>query len=211
MIDFHTHILPGIDDGARDAAEGLALLEQMRAQGITAAVATPHFFPASMALEDFLAARSEAYENLIALAGKDCPVKIVMGAEVLYFGGIGGFEGIRRLTVGKKRYLLLELFGVKAIDKKVIKDILNLREYLEVTPVIAHVERYCKLRGYRNLVKLIAEGGALCQINAGFSGHPAEKRAVKKLLKRGLVDFIASDCHSPAKRPVKLNEGIKAL
>ncbi|MBR4910968.1 MAG: hypothetical protein IKZ47_06585 [Clostridia bacterium] len=210
MLDLHTHILPAVDDGARTAEEGVALLRQMQEQGVTAAVATPHFFPGSMELEDFLERRNAALKELTA-AGGDIQVKIIAGAEVLYFGGIGRFENVRRLTVGGSRYLLLELLGVKAIDEKVIKDITDLGERLDIIPVIAHTERYCRYKGYRKLVSAIADGRALCQINAGFSGSKPETRAVKKLLRRGLIDFIASDCHSPVSRPVKIEAGIKAL
>ncbi|MBR6902965.1 MAG: hypothetical protein IKN39_03650 [Clostridia bacterium] len=210
MLDLHTHILPGVDDGAKTIDDSVKLLEQMRDQGVSTAVATVHFYPTSAVLEDFLKKREVAL-NLSNSAADNYGVKILPGAEVLYFGGIGKFTGIKKLTLGRSKYLLLELLGLKKIDDKVIRDIISIKEELGITPIIAHVERYCKYKGYKKLLTALAENRALCQINATFFLKRAENRAVRKLLKAGLVDFVASDCHSPQNRPVRLNEALKLL
>ena len=210
MLDLHTHILPGVDDGAETLEDAVKLLEQMRDQGVSTAVATVHFYPTSAVLEDFLEKR-EAALNLLHSAKADYKVKILPGAEVLYFGGIGKLTGIKKLTLGTSKYLLLELLGLKKIDDKVVKDIISIKEELGITPIIAHVERYCKYKGYKKLLTVLAENRALCQINATFFLKREENKAVKKLLKAGLVDFVASDCHSPQNRPVRLNEALRLL
>lgn len=210
MLDLHAHILPGVDDGAETFEDTVKLLEQMRDQGVSTAVATVHFYPTSEVLEDFLKKRETALSLSNSAAG-NFGVKILPGAEVLYFGGIGKFSGIKKLTLGDSKYLLLELLGIKKIDDKVIKDIISIKEELGITPVIAHVERYCKYRGYKKLIKALTGKKALCQINATFFLKRAENRAVKKLLKAGLVDFVASDCHDPKNRPVRLSEALKLL
>ena len=174
-------------------------------------VATPHFFPGSAVLEDFLIKRDAALKELNSVLDENFPLKVLPGAEVLYFGGIGNAEAISRLTLAGSRYLLLELLGLKKIDSKVIDDICALNRNLGLIPIIAHVERYCKYKGFKDLLSLIKSGGALCQINATFSGSKAESRAVKEMLKAGLIDFVASDCHHPEKRPVKLNGAFAAL
>lgn len=211
MLDMHSHILPGIDDGAKTAEDSLKLLEQMRDQGVTVAVATAHFYPDSAVLEEFLSRRQDALKCVRQAAGEDFPVKILPGAEVLYFGGIGKFEGIKQLALGKTRYILLELSGLEKIDDKVITDLISVREEQGLTPVIAHTERYCKYKGFKKLLALISEGKALCQINATFKSSRAEYRAVKRLVKAGLVDFLASDCHSPVDRPVRLSSAYASL
>ena len=211
MIDLHSHILPGIDDGAKTPEEGKALLEQMHAQGVKTAVATPHFFPGSAVLEDFLSLRDTALKELRGVIEPDFPVKIIPGAEVLYFSGIGGVEAIKALTLGGSRYLLLELLGLKKIDEKAINDIYALKQNFNIVPIIAHVERYCKYKGFKELLSVIESGGALCQINATYKSSKAEARAVKEMVNRGLVDFLASDCHHPKRRPVKLREAFAGL
>lgn len=210
MLDLHTHILPGVDDGAKTVEDSVKLLEQLCDQGVSTAVATVHFYPASAVLEDFLVKRETAI-NLVKSAADDYGVKILQGAEVLYFGGIGKFTGVKKLTLGDGKYILLELLGLKKIDDKVIKDIISIKEELGITPIIAHVERYCKYKGYKRLLTALAENRALCQINATFYLNKAENRAVKRLLKAGLVDFVASDCHDPENRPVRLNDAFKLL
>ena len=211
MLDVHSHILPGVDDGAKTVDDSLKLLEQMQNEGVTTAAATVHFYTESAVLEDFLAERENALKKLINLIGEDYPVKILPGAEVLYFGGIGRFAGIKELTIGKSKYLLLELLGLKKIDDKVINDIISIKEELGLIPIIAHIERYCKYKGYKKLLSAVAENKIPCQINATFPGKGPEYRAVKKLLTAGLISFVASDCHCPATRPVKLNEAYKKL
>lgn len=211
MLDLHAHFLPGADDGAKTAEESIELLNQMKEQGVTTAVATPHFFPEFSSLDDFLALRESTADILAAALPDGLGIKTVLGAEVLYFSGIGKVEGIKKLTIAGSKYLLLELLGLKRIDETVIKDIRMLSDNLGLVPIIAHVERYCKYKGYKRLVSLFEERGALCQINATFLGSKPETRAVKKLMEKGLVNFVASDCHNPKTRGVKLKEALSFL
>lgn len=211
MLDIHAHILPGVDDGAKTPQEGKELLLQMKAQGISAVVATPHFFPLNAVLEDFLTVRTAALKELKAEFEGGFPLSVIPGAEVLYFGGIGRAEAIKNLTLGDSDYLLLELLGLKKIDDSVIRDIVLLKENLGLTPIIAHIERYCKYKGYKKLVSAIEKGKAKCQINATYMMSKAETRAVKNLLMKGIIDFVASDCHNPVSRPVNLKNAFTAL
>lgn len=211
MLDLHAHFLPGTDDGAKTVEESIELLRQMKEQGVTTAVATPHFFPAFASLDDFFALREKGESDLAAAMPDDLGIKIVLGAEVLYFSGIGKIEDIKKLTIAGGKYLLLELLGLNKIDEKVINDIRMLSDNLGLVPIIAHAERYCKYKGYKLLVSLLEEGAALCQINATFSESKSETRAVKKLMEKGLVNFVASDCHNPKTRGVKLKEAFSLL
>lgn len=211
MIDIHSHILPGIDDGAKNTDDSQKLLKQMSEQGVTTAVATPHFYPDVAVLEDFIAARENSAKTLLNSLNSDYNIKILLGAEVFYFKGMGGFEDIRKLTISNSRYLLVELLGMKKIEDKVIKDITDLKDNFGIMPIIAHVERYSGYKDYKKLLSVIRDGNALCQINASFFFSFKDRRAVKKLIKEGLVSFIASDCHSPVNRPVHLTAALSAI
>lgn len=204
MIDIHSHILPEIDDGAKTVEESVALLEQMRKQNVTTVIATPHFYPDRENLEDFLNKRYKAYKKLTDKVGDNFPLKILLGAEVLYFSNIGSVEAVKQLTVEKSPYLLLELLGINKIDDKVINDIIALKENLGLIPIIAHIERYYRYKGYKRLLELFKSGGALCHINATFLTSKAEKKVAVKLIDGQIADFIASDCHCPKNRPVML-------
>lgn len=210
MLDLHSHILPGIDDGAKTVNHSIKLLKQLKEQGVTTVVATPHFYPGSMDLDDFIKARNNAYNQVIS-SNQTFDINIILGAEVLYFGGIQAAEDIKKLTFGKSNYLLLELMGIKEIDKKVIDDIINLKENMNIIPIIAHIERYCRYKGFKNLLSLIERKEALCQINATYNFSFFQKRAVRSMLKMGMVDFIASDCHDPVNRPVWLSSAFEEI
>ena len=210
MLDIHSHILPAVDDGAKSVEESARLLAQMKDQGVTTVVATPHFFPLGAVLDDFLELRKTAAKEISQLA-REQDINLVLGAEVLYFGGIGKVENMRRLTLGDSDYLLLELLGLKKIDDRVIRDIKALKNEIGLTPIIAHVERYSRYRGYKKLFPLFENGEALCQINASFFTSKQETRAVKKLLAGELVSLLGSDCHSSINRPVRFNKGIAEL
>ena len=211
MIDIHSHILPGIDDGAKTNEMAKALLDQMVSQGITSAIATPHFYPDSMDFSEFSQDRQEAYDNLIAFLGEDFPVKIFLGAEVYYFKNMSKFSDVKDLTMPGGKYILLELLGIKEIDDALIKDITDLKENLGITVIIAHTERYYRYKGYKKLFDLFKNKTALCQINSSFTLSFVKTRAVKRLIKEGCVDFIASDCHNPETRPVQMKAGFKKV
>ena len=79
MIDFHSHILPGIDDGSRNVEESLLLMTEMREQGVSTVIATPHFYADEQPVDTFLRRRTEAYDHLMARQTPDMP-QIRLGA-----------------------------------------------------------------------------------------------------------------------------------
>ena len=83
MIDFHSHILPGIDDGSKDAATSLLMLNALKKQGADTVCATSHFYATQRSVERFLFRRQEAWDRLCEVLPQDAP-RILLGAEVLY-------------------------------------------------------------------------------------------------------------------------------
>ena len=98
MIDWHTHILPAVDDGSRDIEESLKMLSELKAQGVDCVVATPHFIANAESVEEFISRRDEAYASLAESMSEDLP-KVLCGAEVKYYPGIAKMEGLEKLTV----------------------------------------------------------------------------------------------------------------
>ena len=110
IVDFHSHILPGIDDGSQSLEESIAMLRMEAEQGIRYVVATPHFYPRYETPESFLEKRSQA-ESLLRSAlkqEKNLP-QVAMGAEVYYFRGISESEFLPRLTIQGGQCILLEM------------------------------------------------------------------------------------------------------
>ena len=94
MIVFHTHILPGIDDGSESIAETAALLEEEVRQGVTRIIATPHFYAHRRSVDDFLQRLGRSMDRIRELMSRpNCP-EIITGAEVYFFPGMGRDGGL---------------------------------------------------------------------------------------------------------------------
>ena len=207
LVDIHSHILPKMDDGAKNTEESRKLLTMLKNQGVECVVATPHFYPMETSLEDFIEKREKSFETLKSeIEGEDFP-EIFLGAEVYYFTGIGKSELVKTLAIQNTDYLLLEL-PAEDITDYLIKDIRDIRENLKIIPIIAHIERYAKMRRFKLLLKLIDEGVCLAQVNTMSVIRRSLSPVAKKLLKRGYISYIASDTHSSEHRPPHFDEAI---
>ena len=107
-IDFHSHILPAIDDGSRDVKTSIEMLQMSSAQRIAVMAATPHFYAMHDRVEDFLQRRNEARESLQNCLAPGMP-EILLGAEVAFFKGISRADKLTALTVENTKLLLLEM------------------------------------------------------------------------------------------------------
>ena len=113
MIDFHSHILMGIDDGSRNLAMSASMLDEYMKQGVDCIICTPHFYGDRERIEDFIERRmkaSRSLEEYIEEAGAGFPI-LFFGAEVYFFAGISRAEGLERLTLEGTDVLLLEMPG----------------------------------------------------------------------------------------------------
>lgn len=108
MIDFHTHILPGMDDGSKSVEESIWLLQEETRQGVDTVMLTPHYYADENSPVDFLRRRYAAWKRLSEAWCREFP-KVRLGAEVQYFEGICGIEDIRHLRIVGTNFLLLEM------------------------------------------------------------------------------------------------------
>lgn len=210
MYDIHCHLIPGIDDGARDEAEALSLLRIAVEEGITHVVFTPH-----MHLGRFDNFKNDIFDAFIALkllAGKEnIPLELAFAAEVridadlLHLfkqGKIPFFKGENNQQV-----ILLELphsqfppGAEKLISWMVAQGI---------TPLIAHPERNRDIQKSPELALKLKRLGCLLQVTAGsVIGQFGEKSQIlaHSLLKQKIADVVASDAHNLKRRPPKLKE-----
>lgn len=206
VVDFHTHILPGMDDGSRDASMTEAMLLEEAAQGVSLVVATPHFYPSRMSVEGFLSRRAVALESAEEVrrnAGDALP-GLVCGAEVYYFRGIGQAKEIPKLCIGSTRTLLLEM-PFEQWQPSAAEDVRALLDS-GLTVVLAHVERYHPLQRSRDVWNQVMALPVLKQLNAGSFLKPS---GLSGLLAGGRIrsfclDFlrehsetvIGTDCHN---------------
>lgn len=208
MVDFHSHILPAVDDGSRNIEESLKLLIMLSEQGIDTVVATPHFYADRVSVSDFVLNRDNAFEALKQKLTPEHP-KIVLGAEVKFYPGISRLEGIEKLCVSGTNKLLLEMpFG--KWSAMTIKETIELANIKNLSVVIAHIDRYLSYQGLNTLDELL-DNGILIQANADFFLHRLTRRKALKMLDNGEIHFLGSDCHNVVTRPPEIGAAISVI
>lgn len=203
-FDIHTHILPGVDDGADTIETSLEMIDILYEEGVRTIFLTPHFVPGTRnKRKDDLV---DAYRKLQAAVNSrydDCD--LVLGNEIYYREGtLDYIKKKETLTLGDSKYILIE-FNVQSDYKKLQKAI---REIVQAgyRPIIAHAERYQCLYKDISKVEELIEAGAYIQINTssllGGIFNPI-RRMIMKWLKQGCVHFVGSDAHNmKARKPV---------
>ncbi|MDO4742782.1 MAG: hypothetical protein Q4B04_01950 [bacterium] len=209
FVDTHSHVLPGLDDGARNLEESLKLLRILKKQNVDVVVATPHFYDGNEAFEDYLARRQSAYDAVKECLTDDMP-ELYLGCEVKYFRGISNIPEIRKLRIGNSDYILLEL-PYRSLTPSEIYEISDLKYSLGLTPILAHVERYIRFSGFSRILELLKEGEVLAQINAEKLDKIKKRRRVNKLVKLGVISLLGSDTHSIKYRPPTVNMFFEGL
>ena len=211
FLDIHAHVLPNVDDGAKDMETAVKLLEMLREQGVTDVVATPHFYPDEDNAEEFAKTVETAYNNLKKeMFGKELP-NVHLGCELRYFSGMGKSSAIKQFVTKGTNYLLLELDYGAEVTKTVLQDIIDIKEQQGLIPILAHIERYSKVKGFKKLLKLISDGYAIAHINAGAVITKETTRLCEKLIKGGYASFLASDTHSVHNRPPLIKDALDVI
>lgn len=209
IIDMHCHILPGVDDGARDVETSLAMLEASRAQGVQYMVATPHFYATRDRVDTFLERRREAWETLKPRMGADFP-GIVLGAEVAFFRGISRAERLDALKIEGTDCLLLEM-PFRPWSEDDVDEVSEILEKHGYTIILAHIERYLAMRGNADYIGNLLELPVLAQINAESLLDWRQRGKLIKMVRNGQVHLLGSDCHGIHHRPPNLGEGREIL
>lgn len=197
MIELHCHILPGIDDGAKDLKVAKEMLGMQRSSGVDRVFLTPHFYPEEKALDVFLEERSKAWAELRAtMCSQEIP-EIRLGAEVRYCEQLLSLN-LRKLTLGESDYLLLELPGRRypAYAVQIMEELLG----KGLTPILAHVERYAYFREQPELLKRLVDLGVLAQVSTQALFDKRDKKFSLACLQHNLAQIVASDAHNTTTR-----------
>lgn len=208
VTDFHSHILPGIDDGSATVEESIAMLRREAEQGIRHVVATPHFYPRYTAPEQFLEKRNRA-EALLrqAMAGERGLPRLSVGAEVYFFRGMSESEHLKRLTIGQKRCILIEM-PPPPWSEEIYRELVKVWELQGLTPIIAHVDRYIGPFRTHNIPRRLSELPVLVQANAEFFLNKATAGMAMRMLKADQIQLLGSDCHNMTSRKPNLGEAL---
>lgn len=199
-VDFHNHLMPGVDDGAQSVAESIDALNAFKEDGVDVIIATPHVDGSLTTRSDELASRLQeldaAYRSLQACARDVGGVRVERGVELLLDVPEPDLSDARLRLAGGSFFLMeFPYMMVPPHSQRAVRSLSD----TGYTPIIAHPERY---HGFWETIDLAAEwkqNGAFLQVNGGSLlgryGAAAQKTAFE-LLRRGWIDYICSDFHA---------------
>lgn len=209
IIDIHSHILPGLDDGARTLEETMETLSHAREQNVRDIFVTPHFHPGR-----YMVSPSEIYRSADVVR-RECErrgldIRLHLGQECYYYSELA--EHLQKgtvLTLADSRYVLLEFDP----DCSYSRMLYGVQELLSIgyQPVLAHFERYRCLNHMEHLYEL-RERGVLLQMNFDTlhgRGFLFGRNPWRAMVKQGLVDYLGSDCHGTHFRPLQITDTLK--
>lgn len=208
VIDFHSHILPGMDDGSKDSAMSLEMLRMAGQQGVDVMLATSHFYASQNSPEEFLRRRGASAQQLFDQDLSGLP-SIILGAEVSFFSGIGQADGIEKLCIGDTNLLLLEMPFCKW-SNHTLYEVERLYKR-GMVPILAHLERFYRFQTDKKMISALLDLPVYVQINAACLQTTSGRWRAVPLFQRGDAQFLGSDCHNLTSRPPNYGKGRKIL
>lgn len=212
LVDLHSHVLPGFDDGARDLGAALTTLEALEADGVVAVCATPHVRASALADGEVRARLEDAWRTLTTAAPQRLRrLSLYRGSEIL-LDDVVADASQPLLRLAGTSYALVEFvaFTIPPGSVRLLGSLVD----AGLRPVLAHAERYFGYQGRYEVVDQWRGAGVLIQVNSGSLfgeyGETAARHAAA-LLERGWVDLLASDTHARPERSPSIRAAYDAL
>lgn len=211
IIDFHSHILPEIDDGSASVEQSIEMLRIEAEQGIRHVIATPHFYAKYDTPENFLKKRNEAEARLREEMAKhaDLP-QLSVGAEVYFFPGMADSDALRELTIEKNGCIILEMPQLPWTET-MYREIEGIAVKQGITPIMAHVDRYVRPFQTTGMMNRLADLPVLVQANANFFLQPRTRRTALRLLREDRIHLLGSDCHNLTSRLPNMGQALEMI
>ncbi|HMI07330.1 MAG TPA: CpsB/CapC family capsule biosynthesis tyrosine phosphatase [Flavobacterium sp.] len=194
-IDIHSHLLPGIDDGAKTPDDTLDLIADLKQLGFGQFITTPHVMR-NVWNNTAEGIRGKLSETNEMLASKDIGITLSAGAEYLMDGNFVALFQKEKLLTLKQNYVLVEMSYINPPIQ--LYDIIFDLQVAGYKPVLAHPERYLFYHHNFSEYQKLKHSGCLFQLNllsaVGYYGADVAETA-KKLLKGGMIDYVGSDVH----------------
>lgn len=211
IVDFHSHILPNVDDGSSSLEQSVEMLELEAQQGIRHVIATPHFYPQHDSPMRFLSRREEAFSRLQErIAHRTDLPEVTVGAEVYFFHGISECDFLPHLTIGGKECILIEMVG-SVWSNRMYRELLDIREKQGLTPIIAHIDRYITPATAAGVLARLEELPVYVQANAEPFLHWSTRRMLLRGIRDDQIHILGSDCHDTASRKPELATAVKVI
>lgn len=208
MIDFHSHILPEMDDGSKSVEESLQMLGLSARQGINVLALTPHFYADKDTPERFLQRRAQSFEKLLEADPQSAP-QLLLGAEVEYFPGMHKTQAIPQLRLQGTKYLLLEMPFSKW-TQRMLDEVSELNQSREINVVLAHIDRYLSMQK-RGVIESLLSDGIRFQVNADCFLNRRKRGKMLRMLESGYISFLGSDCHNLTDRPPQIGDALEVI
>lgn len=203
MIDLHSHVLPYIDDGAKDENMSIEMLLSAKKQGVDIVAATPHCIAKNPeSVDAFLEKRNSGSEKLMtAVSNRNDLPGIVLGAEVYLYKDISDFPNLSSLCYQDTNYILLELSD-NGNASEVAEWIYNI-SIKGFRPVIAHVDRY---PDYKEVMDELSHLDVIYQVNAARFLSMSDRRLLKSIFKRHDKFVVSTDMHNVTTRVCNMHQ-----
>lgn len=203
MIDFHSHVLPEMDDGSKNMEMSMAMLSEMHKQGVTTCVATPHFYAYRQNFDSFIQRREKAAEAL--RAQWNVSPEILIGAEVAFCSALADFSArqLDALCIEGTHLLMIEMPFTQWAGEEVdtLSHLCLDRGY---TIILAHIERFIPLQSNKTALNHIWQLPLYAQINAECLLSVWQRRPYLKMLQENSAHLLGSDCHNMSARSPNL-------
>ena len=210
MLDVHTHILPGIDDGSRSVEQSLTMLRAEAEQGVKTVMLTPHYRATRESPAEFAGRRAAAEARLREAVGdQEGLPALYCGAEVEFFEGLSHVEELEPLCIGGGSVMLIEM-PFCPWNRRMLAEISALQQHRGIQPILAHIERYRSFQP-KGLWEELSDRGVWLQCNTSFFRRWQTSRIAMSMLKRRLVDFVATDSHDPERRAPDLGAAMEKI
>lgn len=210
MIDFHSHILPNMDDGSKSVSESIQMMKISFAMGIDTMVSTSHYYANSETIDSFLTRRNKELQILLReLEGIGDVPQIIVSAEVTFFSGMSREKEISRLCIDKTKYMLIEMPFLEW-SSLTINEIKSLISNRGIMPIIAHIDRHLSQQRAGKIDELLSLG-VILQANAEALFDCECRQTVLKMIGRKEIQLLGSDCHGISYRSPNLDRAFKII
>ncbi len=213
MIDFHSHVIHGIDDGSRNVEESIKMMKMSFSQGIDTMVFTPHFRLGEHNIKSFIRERQERLDEIrAALTDDDREIipKVILGAEVEYIPRMNRWDYLDKLCVTGTNYIMTEMPFIPW-SEKVVRCIDDIALNSGLIPILPHIDRYFHTFTRPEYIEHYYDMPVKIQMNAIYLNDPKNIQFFKPLFEQHKIHILGSDCHSPEWRRPDLGSGVKVL
>ncbi len=207
--DFHTHILPGIDDGSKNVDESIKMLDILRKQGIERCVLTPHYYKTKESVENFIKRREESYEVLKRSCNEDKTPLLALGAEVHLTHGLSNTD-LSGLCMGKSNIVMIE-FPPDKLQYWMMDEIEHIAYEQNVVPMVAHADRLLARYREEDLHQIFGFEEFIFQINNDALFYLKKRIAFSKYYEDWQSFVLGSDTHGISVRPPNFSKAKKKI